>query len=85
MLNRLLVMLSDKKIKELQKDELNRLLAWIGSRKRLADELGITRQAVFDWIKRGRISAVMAVEVEKRTNGMFTKEGLRPDVVKWDK
>ncbi len=78
-------MLSDKKIKELQKDELNRLLAWIGSRKRLADELGITRQAVFDWIKRGRISAVMAVEVEKRTNGMFTKEGLRPDVVKWDK
>jgi DNA-binding transcriptional regulator YdaS (Cro superfamily) len=78
-------MLSNKEIKCLQKKELDRLLAWVGSRKRLADELGVTRQAVFDWIKRGRISASMAIEVEKRTDGLFTKESLRPDVVKWVK
>ena len=76
-------MLSEKEVKKLQKEQLDKLIAWVGSRQRLADELGITRQAVYDWIRRGRISAVMAIEVERRTDGLFTKQSLRPDVVKW--
>jgi len=78
-------MLSNEKIKELQRSELSRLLAWVGSRTRLADELGVTRQAVYDWVKRGRISAVMAIEVDTKTKGEFKKESLRPDVVNWVK
>ena len=78
-------MLSNIEIKQMQKEQLTRLLEWVGSRKRLADELGVTRQAVYEWIKRGRISAVMAIKVDKRTDGLFTKESLRPDVVRWRK
>lgn len=66
-----------------QREELANLLNWVGSKARLAAQLGVTRQAVYYWVKRGRISATCAKEVEVLTDGLFTKERLRPDVMEW--
>jgi len=76
-------MKSQQQIKQQQYDELMKLLAWIGSRARLAAELGETRQTVYAWVKRGRISASAARRVDEKTEGLFSKEMLRPDVVVW--
>ena len=78
-------MLSGEEIKNKQKDQLAKLLTWVGTRARLARELGESKQTVYAWIMRGRISARAAILVEKKTNGLFKKEDLRPDVVIWNK
>jgi len=75
--------MSAANIEKQQKYELERLLTWAGNKARLADALNISRQTVYYWIKRGRISATCAIEVEKITKGLFTKEELRPDVINW--
>jgi len=75
--------MSAANIEKQQKYELERLLTWAGSKARLADALNISRQTVYYWIKRGRISATCAIEVERITKGLFTKEELRPDVINW--
>ena len=71
-------------IKLQQSSELNLLIEWVGSQSRLADGLGVSKQVVQGWVKRGRISAQSAIRVEKETNGFFKKEGLRPDVIEWN-
>lgn len=76
-------MLSGEQIKNQQKDQLAKLISWIGTRARLANELGESKQTVYAWVKRGRISANAAILVEKKTDGLFKKEDLRPDVIKW--
>jgi len=76
-------MLSGEDIKNKQKDQLAKLISWVGTRARLANELGESKQTVYAWIMRGRISARAAILVEKKTNGLFKKEDLRPDVVDW--
>lgn len=76
-------MLSMEQIRQQQKDQLSKLLEWVGSQKRLADELGESKQTVHNWIKRGRISATAAILVEEKTAGLFKKSDLRPDVVEW--
>jgi len=70
-------------IQQEQADNLMRLIKYAGSRSRLANALNVHRQCVYDWVKRGRISATCAREAEKITNGFITKEDLRPDVDKW--
>ena len=77
------MLLSQAEIDEKNMDALMALLAWIGSRKRLADECGVTPQTVYYWVNRGRISATCAKIVETKTAGMFTKEYLRVDVKEW--
>ena len=76
-------MRSAKDLKTQQKRELKKLLDWFGSKARLAELLNVSRQTVYDWEKRGRISATMATEVERKTNGLFTRKQLRPDVINW--
>ena len=76
-------MKSELQIREQQKEQLYKLTAWVGSQRRLADELGVTRQTVHNWIKRGRISALCATLVEEKTKGLFKRDNLRPDVVVW--
>lgn len=76
-------MKSAKQLKMQQETELARLIEWVGSKSRLAEQLNVTRQAVHYWEKRGRIPASFAIEVEKLTNGYFKKEELRPDVATW--
>ena len=76
-------MLSAKEIEQQQKDQLAKLISWVGTRARLANELGESKQTVYAWIMRGRISARAAILVEQKTDGLFKKEDLRPDVVSW--
>lgn len=76
-------MLSGEQIKNQQQEQLSKLIEWVGTRARLANELGESKQTVYFWVKRGRISARAAVLVEKKTQGLFKKEDLRPDVIKW--
>ena len=70
-------------MKAQQERELNRLLKWVGSQAQLSKQLGVSRQVVHLWFKRGRISATMATEVERKTLGLFKRDELRPDVIEW--
>ena len=78
-------MLSMREIKKKQFEELNRVIEFFGTATRLADAIGVTKSAVSQWVIRGKISATMAIEVERVTNGEFKKENLRPDVTQWQK
>lgn len=71
-------------IKRLQKDALGKLWRIYEYNKAdLARALGTTPQTVQGWFKRGRISATMAIIAEQVTEGLITKEELRPDVSEW--
>ena len=76
-------MKSAQQVKQQQAIQLISLIAWVGSRKRLADECGVTPQSVYYWVKRGRISAQHATIVERKTNGLFKRSEMRPDVTEW--
>jgi len=73
-----------KKIQQQQKDQLNALVVWFGGQSQLAAQMGVTKQAAHNWVARGRISAKCAIKAETTTNGEFTKEQLRPDVLEWE-
>lgn len=71
-------------IKHKQKTALGTLWKYYGYNKAdMARALDVTPQAVNDWFKRGRISAVKAIIVEEVTDGKLTKEFMRPDVAEW--
>lgn len=74
-----------QQIKERQRETLNQLIDWFGSQKMTAYHLGVSKQVVSNWISRGRISAVSAIEAEQKTNGEISKNDLRPDVLEWIK
>tara|TARA_B110000211_G_C13901478_1_gene474158 strand:- start:405 stop:647 length:243 start_codon:yes stop_codon:yes gene_type:complete len=74
-----------EQIKLQQKQELLRLVAHFGSQSNLARVLGVTKQAVHLWMKRGRISMPNAIQVEKLLPALFKKEDLRQDVENWSK
>ena len=76
-------MLSGNEIKDQQAAELARLIEYVGGQSALAAQLDIPRQVVSNWVSRGRISACMATEVERKTKGMFVRRELRPDVATW--
>ena len=76
-------MISAEELKFRQSEQLMKLISWVGTRARLAKELGESNQTVYGWVNRGRISASAAIKVEKKTAGLFTKEMLRPDVITW--
>jgi len=76
-------MISAADLKRAQARELIQLIKWIGGRARLANECEVTPQAVYEWVKRGRISAKAATIIHRKTNGFFKREELRPDVIVW--
>ena len=78
-------MIGIEEIERAQRVELLHLIAWVGSQTRLASQLNVSRQTVHNWVSRGRISALKAIEVEDKTDGLFKKEVLRPDVIEWRK
>jgi len=77
-------MKSMEQIKNEQKEQLFKLLAWVGSQARLSKELNVSQQVVSSWVARGRISATAAMLVDDKTKGLFKKEDLRPDVINWE-
>ena len=76
-------MKTQQQIEHQQREQLEQLLKWVGTRARLAAELGVSRQVVYGWVDRGRISATAATEVHRKTDGLFNREDLRPDVKEW--
>ena len=77
-------MLSREQIETQCRSELCRLIEYVGSQACLAAQLGVSRQVVSNWASRGKISPRMAAEVERKTNGLFLRRELRPDVVSWE-
>ena len=77
-------MIGIKELRESQKSEMFKLIVWVGSQSRLAKSLGVERQVVAGWVRRGRVSASAAIKIEQLTDGLFKKEALRPDVVCWE-
>jgi len=68
-----------------QKETLDKLINWAGGMSTLRSLLGLPTTAhIHGWVRRGRISATYAIKAEIITEGLITKEQLRPDVTRWD-
>lgn len=67
-----------------KKDSLMELIEWFGGYQNTIGMLRVTKQTLHNWIKRGAISKNSAIDAEYVTNGVFTKEQLRPDVLEWE-
>ena len=74
-----------ERIAEREKAALEKVVKDFGSQTKLAEFLGMTPQAVNEWLKRGRISATAAALLEEKTKGEYKKADLRPDVTEWFK
>lgn len=61
-------------------DLLNRAIAIFGNQSRLADAIGYSQHAVWHALKRGQVSAKMALAIHRATNGKVKKHDLRPDI-----
>ncbi len=72
-----------EQIKEQEKDQLEKLIAYAGSASALALLIDTSAQVVSGWVSRGRISATAALKVEEFTNGKFKASEMRPDVKQW--
>ncbi len=51
-----------------------------GSQSALARELGVTHQAVQQWVADGKPPVRRAIDIEIAVNGAVTREELRPDI-----
>ena len=72
-----------EQIKEQEREQLEKLIAYAGSMSALAVLLDTSAQVVSGWLSRGRISATAALKVEEFTNGKFKASEMRPDVKQW--
>lgn len=72
-----------EQIREMEQTKLLELIDYVGGQSQLARFLGVSKQAVNQWVSRGRISATAAIDAEALTGGVFRKEDLRPAVTKW--
>ena len=59
---------------------LNKAIKIFGNQSRLAVALGCSQHAVWSAVKRGRVSAQMAVAIERATRGAVKRAQLRPDL-----
>ena len=59
---------------------LGRAIECFGGRVSFAKTLGVTPQAVFLWIKNGRVPVERALAIEVATGGTVTRRDLRPDI-----
>jgi len=55
-----------------------------GSQAKLGKAIGKTQNAVHQALKRGSVTAEMAVSIERATEGEIRKEQLRPDLFAQD-
>jgi DNA-binding transcriptional regulator YdaS (Cro superfamily) len=72
-----------EKIRQQQRQELDKLIEHAGSRSALARLIGIKSPSVDSWHKRGRVSKKGAFAIERVTCGKFKKEKMRPDIDDW--
>jgi DNA-binding transcriptional regulator YdaS (Cro superfamily) len=57
---------------------MKRLIQHFGSQEKLARELGCSHQNIQYWKKKG-VPPRRAIEIEKKTNGLFTRRMLCPE------
>jgi DNA-binding transcriptional regulator YdaS (Cro superfamily) len=64
------------------RDDIQHAIELMGSQSKLATELGCTQQAISFMLsdRCKKISAEMAVKIDRATGGQVSKEKLRPDV-----
>ena len=58
------------------KNMIDELIEHFGSRKALYEALGVTRQCLSQYEKRGFIAAKQAIKIEEITNGKFKAKDL---------
>ena len=73
-------MKSIEQIKKQQSSQLLKLIEWVGSKAKLGRECNASKQTVNGWCKRGRISKEAAMIVHTKSDGLFKREDLRPDI-----
>jgi|14_taG_2_1085336.scaffolds.fasta_scaffold120376_2 DNA-binding transcriptional regulator YdaS (Cro superfamily) len=56
---------------------MNELINYFGSQKALADFLGVKHGHIYYWLRNG-LPIKRAIEIEKKTNGRFTRKFLCP-------
>lgn len=59
---------------------IHRAIAIAGSEQKLGAAAGVSQNAIWQAKKRGRVSAELAVAIEKATSGAVTRAELRPDL-----
>lgn len=59
---------------------IKKAVSRVGGQAELARIIGVTAQAVQQWVRFGRIPAERVLEVERATNGAVTRYELRPDL-----
>ncbi len=62
-----------------KKQAIKKACRIVGSKKKLADAVGVTRQAVYLWIE-SQTPAARVRAVEAATGGQVTRYELRPDI-----
>lgn len=59
---------------------LQRAIEVVGTQVALAAAIGVTAQAVNQWLTKGRIPAERVLEIERATEGRVSRHDLRPDL-----
>jgi DNA-binding transcriptional regulator YdaS (Cro superfamily) len=60
--------------------ELQKIVNYFGSKQKLAETIGTSKQNVNIWKDKGYIPTKWAVEIEKATNGEIKRAEIRPDI-----
>lgn len=58
-------------------ESIKDLVNWFGSRKKMAQKLGVTVPAVDKWIYQGHIPAWRALQIDEVTDGMVGVQDIR--------
>lgn len=66
------------------KRNISKVIKSLGGQSEIARKLGIKQTSVFGWIRRGNIPAARVLQIEKLSNGNFTRHQLRPDLYPLD-
>ena len=51
-----------------------------GGPAKLSRELGVTSQAISQWMANGRVPAARCIAIERATKGAVSRQELRPDL-----
>lgn len=59
---------------------IHRAITCLGSRRALANAVGVSQQAVYEWLHSTRPSPESAIAIEAATKGFVSRSDLRPDL-----
>ena len=59
---------------------MEKIIAYFGSKTKMAIALDCHYQSIQYWEKNDRIPVTRAIQIEKVTGGVITRQSLRPDI-----